>query len=128
MPKYLCVIEYNGNRGTVYHPGHEYELPADEVAEFYPTKFELIEEPSDPISDVEDDEVDSPPDDVDEIAEADDDAYPSTGTVNDVLAWVGADSERAYVALAAELKREDPRKGVVVVIQTEHGDVARSQS
>lgn len=39
--------------------------------------------------------------------------YPATGTVADVLAWVGPSPDRAAYALAAERRREAPRQGIL---------------
>jgi hypothetical protein len=41
------------------------------------------------------------------------DGYPEGGTSIEVLEWVGDDEARSAFALAAELGREKPRKGIL---------------
>jgi hypothetical protein len=48
---------------------------------------------------------------------ADHSSYPANGNVEQVLAWVGADAERAAYALAAEHHRPLPRRTVVGPLQ-----------
>jgi len=43
---------------------------------------------------------------------SDDDGYPADGNVGEVLEWAGDNADRRVFALAAELEREHPRKGV----------------
>jgi hypothetical protein len=41
------------------------------------------------------------------------DGYPEGGATAEVLEWVGDDEGRSAFALAAELEREKPRKGIL---------------
>jgi len=74
---------------------------------------------ADPEPEPEPETVDEPP----EVSDPDGDEPPVDGTIDDLMAWVNDDRERAAAALAAEQAKDKPRSTVVkrltVLVDTE---------